>query len=275
MRSCIANWSNQPFDAVSKLSSSFKVIAMDQRCGGQLDGPLPSGWHTFRDDQLAVLDDAGVESGCLLCGSCIGPSFIFSLLLHAPSRFNAAVLMQPIGLAKHTTEPGQPWQGLNTFASQHWFGDWAAEMQRTGRAERPNLQTLYHEMFVSSPQFVFSASRDDVASVTHPLLVLAGKDCFHPTDVAQEIAKAAPAATYVPTWRDEHYVRARDSNLAPQPGQSCAIEESTCASHSRSRPRSTKRSSTFCAGTAERELPRRQNAILRALFSASDHTTLS
>ena len=120
MRSSISNWAGQPYDALSKLSSSYRVLAMDQRCGaGSSDGPLPSGWETFRDDQLAVLDAAGVTSGCLLVGSCIGPSFIFSLLQHSPARFSGAVLMQPIGLAKHTTEPGNAWAGVNTAASQH------------------------------------------------------------------------------------------------------------------------------------------------------------
>ena len=36
--------------------------------------------------------------------------------------------MQPIGLARHTTEPGLRWEGINSDASEHWFGWWAKEM---------------------------------------------------------------------------------------------------------------------------------------------------
>ena len=141
MRSCIAAWQAQPYDPWSRLAalSFFKVIAMDQRCGaGASEGPLPTnGWDTFRDDQLAVLDAAGVDAQtpCLLVGSCIGPSYIINLLKAAPHRFTAAVLMQPIGLAEHSTEP-VGWPGLNTFASQHWFGDWANGRISSGLNQR-------------------------------------------------------------------------------------------------------------------------------------------
>ena len=207
MRSSIGMWSNQPYDPLTKLggSSSFRVIAMDQRCAGASDGPLAQSWETYRDDQLAVLDHAGVDKGCLLLGSCIGPSFIFSLLLHSPHRFNAAVLLQPIGIGKHTTEPGHAWPGLNTQASQHWFGDWAAQMEASGRATKPALVELFANMFVRAPQFIFTASREDVALVSHPLLVYAGKDMFHPSETAREIAKLAPNAEYVEKWRDQDY----------------------------------------------------------------------
>ena len=44
-------------------------------------------------------------------------------------------------------------------------------------------------MFVKTPQFVFTASADDVAKITHPLLLYAGTDFNHPAEVAREIAK--------------------------------------------------------------------------------------
>ena len=77
---------------------------------------------------------------CQLVGSCIGPSFAFQLMRDAPTRFDAAVLMQPIGLAVHSTEPGEVWQGLNHDASSHWYGGWAADMIRAGHANKAELQ---------------------------------------------------------------------------------------------------------------------------------------
>lgn len=223
MRSCIANWKGQPYDAWTRLSSpgvhdgkGFKVIAMDQRSSAGLSDhiPLATGWDTFRDDQLAVLDDAAIDDRrCLLVGSCIGPSFIINLLRAAPQRFSSAVLMQPIGLGKHTTEPGQPWQGLNTFAAQHWFGDWAQEQMAAGRAKRSALADLYAAMFVHTPPFVFTASRDEIREISHPLLVLAGQDCFHPTSVARELAFAAPNAELIERWRDEHHTPEIDRRI--------------------------------------------------------------
>ena len=33
------------------------------------------------------------------------------------------VMRQPIGLTKHTTEPGEAWEGLNSNASWEWMGN--------------------------------------------------------------------------------------------------------------------------------------------------------
>ena len=94
--------------------------------------------------------------------------------------------------------------GLNTFASKHWFGEWASEQLRAGRTDRSTLSDLHEGMFVRSPPFIFTASREEVRELPHPLLILAGKDCFHPTEVARDLA-AAPGARYVERWRDEDY----------------------------------------------------------------------
>ena len=88
---------------------------------------------------------------------------------------------------------------------KNWFGDWAAGYEDSGKATRPELAALYKAMFVDSPQFCFSASLEDVKQISHPLLVLAGKDMFHPTQVARDIAANAPNAQYQETWRDEDW----------------------------------------------------------------------
>jgi pimeloyl-ACP methyl ester carboxylesterase len=220
MLSAISMWQNMCYNPWKKLpissKASFKVIAMDQRCGAGLsDGPLPKGWETYRDDQLAVLDAAGVDAAqpCLLVGACIGPSFIFSLLKSSPERFSAAVLMQPIGLAEHTTEPGHPWDGVNQGASQHWFWDWGGQMMQKERGEKQVFSGLYESMCGKERSFVFTATREEMTKIEHPMLVLAGVDIYHPTGTAKEIASLAPNATYVDQWRDEHYSPSVDAQI--------------------------------------------------------------
>tara|TARA_B110001452_G_C15226916_1_gene425186 strand:- start:617 stop:1420 length:804 start_codon:yes stop_codon:yes gene_type:complete len=204
MTSCLANWAGQPFDPWTQLSTSkFRLIAMDQRNGGHSTGPLrPSeGWRTMLEDQLALLDHLGIER-CHTVGSCIGPSYQLQLMREQPHRFTAAVLMQPIGLAHHTTEPGQPWQGRNTAATRHWFGSWAQELARQGRAEESELRTLSDAMF-GKRDFVFSVSRDDVLGLSTPMQVLMGKDIFHPSQISRELASLAPNTELIESWRDD------------------------------------------------------------------------
>eukprot|EP00416_Gambierdiscus_australes_P044871 CAMPEP_0171099566 /NCGR_PEP_ID=MMETSP0766_2-20121228/51952_1 /TAXON_ID=439317 /ORGANISM="Gambierdiscus australes, Strain CAWD 149" /LENGTH=266 /DNA_ID=CAMNT_0011559221 /DNA_START=19 /DNA_END=819 /DNA_ORIENTATION=+ len=207
MRSCLANWASQPYDPWTALPEShFKLIAMDQR-SAQMSGGLSTasfqqgdGWHTFTEDQLALLDHLGVHRCCLL-GSCIGPSYQLRLLREAPERFVAAVLMQPIGLTICTTE-SQRWEGLNTEASSHWFGDWAQEMQQSGKAQAPELASLFEAMFGDGRDFVFSITRTELQAVTCPLLVFMGRDMYHPSEVSREIARIAPRCELIEEWRD-------------------------------------------------------------------------
>ena len=216
MRSCLANWAVQPIDPWTVLPTDrFQLIAMDQRSAmagassGHSEAVIRAGdgWHTFKDDQLALLDHLGIGR-CQLLGSCIGPSFQFQLMRDAPSRFGAAVLMQPIGLAHHTTEPGPVWQGLNTDATSHWYGGWAGDMLRSSLASREELKALSDAMF-GGRDFVFSATRDEVMRIDVPLLVMMGRDVFHPSEIAREITRCAfirptCAALRAPTRRPSH-----------------------------------------------------------------------
>ena len=207
MRSCLANWESQPYDPWTSLpAEQFQLIAMDQRTAmGQQSGTRSTlrngdGWHTFKEDQLALLDHLGVRK-CHLLGSCIGPSFALSLLRDMPSRFGVAVLMQPIGLSVHTTEPGRVWAGLNSVATEHWFGNWAAEMLTAGLAERGQLVALSAALF-DGRDFVFSTTREEIQAIQAPLLVLMGMDIFHPSEISREITRFAPNAELIEHWRD-------------------------------------------------------------------------
>ncbi len=51
-------------------------------------------------------------------------------------------------------------------------------------------------------EFAFSASRDDVRKTPVPLLVLRGYVLYHPSEVSEEIARLAPLAELVPSWKE-------------------------------------------------------------------------
>jgi pimeloyl-ACP methyl ester carboxylesterase len=174
---------------------------MDQRNARFSKGPLGDGWSTYTEDQLALLDHLGVDR-CLAMGSCIGPSYIFHLMKTAPERIVAPVLMQPIGLAEHTTEP-ESWPETNLPQTQGWWNMWAANLVNTSRAEKGTLRQLQVAMFEQddSKDFVFSVSRDFVKSLTTPLLVLMGVDFYHPTATSREIADLAPNAELIENWK--------------------------------------------------------------------------
>merc|ERR1719316_1005142 len=141
----------------------FQLILMDQRGAGQSKGPLAlNGWKTYTQDQLALLDHLGIYK-CVLIGSCIGPSYQLALMEAAPERFPAAVLMQPVGLAKHTSE-AEKWEGMNRQATGHWFEDWAQGCIKNKVYEEKAIRGLQDQMF-SFNDFVFSVSPEFVQTI--------------------------------------------------------------------------------------------------------------
>jgi pimeloyl-ACP methyl ester carboxylesterase len=223
MKSSLTNWFQQPYNPWKSLpESKFYLIGMDQRFANRSTGMLPPkissssssegvgipssvGWHTFLEDQLALLDHLNIDD-CHLLGSCIGPSYAFQLIRHSPHRFGRCVMLQPIGLAQRTTESPQlfpKWKGMNHAASQHWFGDWADEMIRTQQWDPLRLKELYETMFETGRDFVYSISRHDASQITHTnLLVLMGRDMSHPSQISRDICELVPYAELVEEWRD-------------------------------------------------------------------------
>ncbi|KAL3909641.1 MAG: hypothetical protein SGILL_008006 [Bacillariaceae sp.] len=196
--------SASPFKAPPRRGSFF-LIGMDQRFANRSTGAVlkEDGWQTFLQDQMAVLEELKIKK-CHLLGSCIGPSYAFQLMKHAPKRFGRCVMLQPIGLTKHTTEPDDSWDGLNRDATKIWFDVWAKEMQQTKKCSDPELlQQLHTNMFLyPSRDFVFSITRQEAARIQHQLLVFMGKDIKHPSETSREIARIAPRAELVQVWRD-------------------------------------------------------------------------
>lgn len=195
MDSNVEFWHKSAWDPTTKLASSFRVIAMDQRNAGQSHAEIKAAdaWATYTADHIALLDYLGIQQTHLM-GGCIGSSYCLGLLQAAPERVSAAVLQNPIGLSANNRQD---------FISM--FDDWAINLKKN----LPNLndQTLtYFRQNMFGGEFVFSVSRDFVKSCDKPLLICAGNDQFHPTAIAREIAELAPHAELMLQWREPEIV---------------------------------------------------------------------
>lgn len=195
MRSAIEFWQRSPFDPTRELARDFRVIAMDQRNAGRSRGPLSAadGWHTYTADHLALLDHLGIAR-CHLMGGCIGSSYCLGLIQAAPARVSAAVLQNPIGLSPE-----------NRAAFIEMFDGWAGAL-KTDHLELTDAVLNAFRANMYGGDFVFSVTRDFVKSCRTPLLVLAGDDLYHPTEVAREIAALAPNAELILKWKTPELV---------------------------------------------------------------------
>jgi pimeloyl-ACP methyl ester carboxylesterase len=190
MRSATAVWARAPFHPIHEFAGQYRLITMDQRNAGASRAPISAadGWHSYAEDQLALLDELKIER-CHLHGGCIGGAFALSLIARAPERVSAAVLQQPIG-----------YSGSNREVFYELFDGWAAELKQTrtdiaDEALPPFRSRMY------DGDFVFSVSRDVVAACPAPLLVLRGNDVYHPSHISEEIVRLAPRAELVHDWK--------------------------------------------------------------------------
>ena len=91
-------WQRSAINPIKEFSNEFMVIGMDQRNAGRSHAPLsPVSYELTVADQMAVLDDAGVEKA-LVMGGCIGVAYALRIAKEAPERIVAAVCQDPVGL---------------------------------------------------------------------------------------------------------------------------------------------------------------------------------
>lgn len=195
MRSQTAFWNRAPFHPIREFSSQYRVISMDQRNAGASRAPITAadGWHSYAEDQLALLDELKIER-CHLHGGCIGGAFALSLIARAPERVSAAVLQQPIG-----------YSGSNRDVFYELFDGWATELRQTRTDIAADALPSFRSRMYDG-DFVFSVSREMVRNCPVPLLVLRGNDIYHPSQISEEIARLAPRAQLVHDWKTEDYV---------------------------------------------------------------------
>jgi pimeloyl-ACP methyl ester carboxylesterase len=190
MRSAASFWEGAPWNPLTALSDRYRVVAMDQRNAGASTAPVTpeDGWADYAADHVALLDHLGVER-CHVIGGCIGGSYAFGLMQAAPGRVAAAVLQQPIGF-----------DGSNRQAFYEMFDSWAVPLA----AEHPRMTQEGWDAFrgrMYDGDFVFNVDREFVRACEAPLLVLMGNDLYHPEVTSREIAKLAPHAELVESWK--------------------------------------------------------------------------
>lgn len=191
MRSAISFWENTPWNPIADLQGDFQVIAMDQRNAGQSTGPIDAshGWHTFAADQLALLDHLGVDR-FHVAGMCIGGPYAFGLIEAAPERVASAVLFQPIG------------RDNNRQAFYEMFDSWAVALKDSfPDVEEADWQSFRGNMYDGDKR-IFNVDDDFVRSCQTPLLVLCGKDLYHPESTSRVIAEIAPNASFIEDWKE-------------------------------------------------------------------------
>ncbi|NNE10951.1 MAG: alpha/beta fold hydrolase [Ilumatobacter sp.] len=172
---------------------------MDQRNAGRSSGPVSGdhGWHTYRDDQLALLDHLGVDR-CHLVGMCIGGPYIINLLRAQPERFASAVLLQPVGIDDNRQEFYDLFDLWAEELAPNFFRDVTADEWHSFRSN------------MWDGEFVLTATPDEVAAIETPMLIAMGNDVYHPEATSRRIAELAPNARLIEEWKEGEALLAID-----------------------------------------------------------------
>jgi pimeloyl-ACP methyl ester carboxylesterase len=194
MRSAGDFWTKVPWNPVEQLADRFSVITMDQRNAGSSRAPITGeeDWATYTTDQLAVLDELGIDR-CHVVGMCIGGPFILGLLHAHPERLERAVILQSIGLDD------------NRDAFFDMFDQWRAEIAPEHPEADDSAWASYRGNMYGGADPLFSVPESALASVRNAVLVLRGNDQFHPESASELIASSVPGARFVRDWKDPEH----------------------------------------------------------------------
>jgi pimeloyl-ACP methyl ester carboxylesterase len=128
------------------------------------------------------MDHLGVKK-FMVMGFCIGGPFIWNLLKRAPDRIVAAVASQPSGY-----RPEMP-----TLSYDGNMKGWGPELvKRRPEVSMDTVDQFLTKMYKTSPDFVYSVTRDDVRACRSPVLVMPDDSPPHPYAVAMETVMLAP-----------------------------------------------------------------------------------
>ena len=218
-------WRRSTINPIERFADSFKVIAMDQRHAGRSLAPMrPFSYDMCNADQLAVLDAVGAGSAHVM-GGCIGCAHIWRLIANAPRRITAAVCQDPVGLDAsndidvfyrmfHDTMRVARAEGVDAviraaeenplFVTNNAAGPFAPllnasedarrELREMGRERYISLIVEFRDGIWPLKRPYFTVSEEWMRSCATPLLVLPGRDQFHPTGVSHDICREAPNA---------------------------------------------------------------------------------
>ena len=178
----------RPFNPIDEFSGEYRCITADLRNAnsGLSSGPLEIDrpWDAHTDDHLGLMDHLGIDKFMVL-GFCIGGPFIWNLLERAPDRVVAAVLAQPSGF-----DPALP----DYFYSGNMENWGPALVERRPDITIEMVDRFLTNMYLANADFVFTVTRDFVANLQTPILILPDDVPPHPYDVAMEAAMLAPKA---------------------------------------------------------------------------------
>lgn len=202
MRSAVSFWADTPWNPITQLKGQYRVIAMDQRNAGGSTAPVrgSDSWHVYCEDQLALLDHLGVDK-FHVAGMCIGGPYAFGLIQAAPQRVASATLFQSIGLDD------------NRAVFYEMFDNWAEQIKLVQpQVAEGEWQSFREAMY--GGDFLFNVDREFVAACSVPLLVLCGKDVYHPESISREIAELAADASFIEHWKTPEYIPAAEAAVA-------------------------------------------------------------
>src|SRR5215472_11472333 len=178
-----------PFPAIDEFKGEYRCITADLRNApnGQSTGPVEVDrpWESYADDQLGLMDHLGIDK-FMVMGFCIGGPFIWSLLKRAPNRIAAAVLAQPVGWRPEMLDP--------TYSGRFWMNWGTTLIAKRPEITKETTDRFVRRMFETSPDFVFTVTREFVRSCQNPVLILPDEVPAHPYAVAMECAMLAPNA---------------------------------------------------------------------------------
>ena len=221
----IGFWQVGAVNPMRDFAADFLVIGMDQRNAGSSFAPAaPVTYEQAVADQLAVLDDLGVERAHTI-GGCIGVAYGLRIIQEAPDRIVSHVGQDPVGL-DHTNSRGtftamfQPTMELarasgmaavieaavaNPVFVQNNAGGPFARRIAADAGFRDEIEAMPVDAYVAliesyadgqwpdRPPY-FSVDESWVRDCPAPLLILPGSDPFHPTSIARRICETAPNA---------------------------------------------------------------------------------
>ncbi len=203
MRSAVSFWASTPWNPITELSATHKVIVMDQRNAGASKGPVAAhhGWHTFAEDHLALLEHLEVQE-LQVGGMCIGGPYSMGMIKALGERVHSAVLWQPIGADN------------NRVAFYEMFDSWAEGLQGESHSDVPAAawQSFRSNMF--DGDFLFNVDEDFVRQCQVPLLVLCGKDLYHPESTSRRVAELAPNAEFIEDWKTPEEIPVAKAQVA-------------------------------------------------------------
>lgn len=190
MKSSITYWDQTPWDPRVALAGQFRVIAMDQRNAGKSSAPVSNkdGWHSYTNDQLALMDYLSIERFHAV-GMCIGGPFCLGLAATAPERLISGTIFQTIGVDK------------NRDIFFHMFDIWAANLKPAMPDVPEQDWDTFRTNMYGSDAVLFNVDEAFLKSCTTPLMVFKGDDDYHPASASELIRDICPSVEYVKNWR--------------------------------------------------------------------------